>query len=61
MDNKDFTDEDLKKLDIKFNKVVSTLKSEKVFEKIEKISKKYNVSPQVVSDRFIEWKDKLNK
>lgn len=49
LDNKDFTDEDLKKLDIKFSKVVSTLKSEKVFEKIAIISKKYNVSPEAVA------------
>lgn len=49
LSEKDFTPEDLKKLDNKFSSVVATLKKEHVFEKISQIAPKYGVSPESVA------------
>lgn len=49
LSEKDFTPEDLKKLDFKFSKVTETLKKEHVFEKIALIAPKYGVSPEAVA------------
>lgn len=49
LSEKDFTSEDLKKLDLKFSKVTETLKKEHVFEKINLIAPKYGVSPEAVA------------
>lgn len=47
--NKNFSKEDLRILDIKFKKVVETLKKEHVFERIAKIAPKYGVLPEAVA------------
>lgn len=49
LSEKDFTPEDLKKLDRKFATVVATLKKEHVFEKIAVIAPKYGVTPESVA------------
>ena len=49
LSEKDFTEEDLKKLDAKFTKVTNTLNKEHVFEKIAKIAPRYGVSPETVA------------
>jgi hypothetical protein len=49
LSEKNFSQEDLRKLDLKFSKVVATLEKDKVFEKIEKIAPKYGVSPESVA------------
>lgn len=49
LSEKNFTPEDLKKLDNKFNKVVEVLKKEHVFEKISHISPKYGIAPETVA------------
>ena len=49
LSEKDFSGEDLKKLDLKFNKVIATLKKEKVFEKIAQIAPKYGVSQEAIA------------
>lgn len=49
LSEKDFTTEDLIKLDKKFDKVVATLNKEHVFEKIALIAPKYGVSPEAVA------------
>lgn len=49
LSEKNFTEEDLKKLDLKFNNVVTTLKKENVFDKIRLIAPKYGVSPESVA------------
>lgn len=49
LSEKDFTEEDLKKLDAKFTKVTNTLNKEHVFEKIAKIAPRYGISPETVA------------
>lgn len=49
LSEKDFTAEDLKKLDNKFSTVVATLKKDHVFEKIAQIAPKYGISPESVA------------
>lgn len=49
LSEKNFTVEDLNKLDNKFNKVVEVLKKEHVFEKISQIAPKYNIDPEAVA------------
>lgn len=49
LSEKNFTEEDVKKLDNKFNKVVEVLKKEHVFDKISQIAPKYGIAPEAVA------------
>lgn len=49
LSEKNFTQEDLKKLDNKFNSVTEKLRKEHVFEKIVQIAPKYGVSAEAVA------------
>ena len=53
LEQKNFTESDLNTLDVKFKKVVETLKKENVFEKIKQIAPQYGLSPESVAASII--------
>ena len=53
LSERDFTADDLQKLNAKFASVVAKLKKENVFEKIKAIAPKYGVAPEAVAASII--------